>query len=87
MGRVGEALAGAGVAGDTVTMFTSDNGFLMAEHGLTEKWLMYEGSLRVPGFVHDPAQAGSPAHDRAGHHHRLLGDDARLRRARQARRR
>ncbi len=26
----------------------------MAEHGFTGKWLMYEESIRVPGFIFDP---------------------------------
>ncbi|BAM04625.1 sulfatase-like hydrolase/transferase [Phycisphaera mikurensis] len=54
VGRVVAALGGAGVADRTVTMFTSDSGHFFSEHGLAEAWLMYEPSLRVPGFVHDP---------------------------------
>lgn len=54
VGRVVDAITQAGEASHTVFLFTSDNGHFLAEHGLAEKWLMYEPSLRVPGFFCDP---------------------------------
>ena len=35
-------------------MFTSDNGFMLGEHGLLDKRCMYEGSIRIPLVVHCP---------------------------------
>ena len=54
VGRVLDALAKHGVDENTVILFTSDNGHFKGEHGLAGKWLMYDPSLRVPGFVYDP---------------------------------
>lgn len=54
VGRVIDAINLSGESSNTVFLFTSDNGHFLAEHGLAEKWLMYEPSLRVPGFVYDP---------------------------------
>jgi len=54
VGRIRDALAELGLADDTVIVFTSDNGFLLGERGLTDKWVMYEEALRVPLIVFDP---------------------------------
>lgn len=39
---------------NTVVIFTSDNGLLRGEHGLSGKWLAYEESMRVPLIIRDP---------------------------------
>lgn len=39
---------------DTVIIFTSDNGFLWGEHGLHQKGMAYEESVRVPLTVYAP---------------------------------
>jgi arylsulfatase A-like enzyme len=54
VGRIVAALRGRKLAGDTLIVFTSDNGFLLGERGLAGKWLMYEESIRVPLIVYDP---------------------------------
>jgi len=54
---VGEALKELdrrGLAGNTVVVFTSDNGHFAGEHGFFGKWFMHEESLRVPLLVFDP---------------------------------
>ncbi|MBX7107749.1 MAG: sulfatase-like hydrolase/transferase [Chitinophagales bacterium] len=45
----------------TLIIFSSDNGYLLGEHGMEKKILAYEESLRVPLFVRYPAwfQAGT----------------------------
>lgn len=63
IGRVMELLKARGLDQDTVILFTSDNGHFKGEHGLAGKWLMYEPSLQVPGFVYDPRRKGGLATD------------------------
>jgi len=57
-------LEARGLAKNTVILFTSDNGYFSGEHGLGGKWLMYEPSLRVPGFLFDPRHRGGKTTDR-----------------------
>lgn len=54
VGRVVEALRGAGQLDNTLIVFTSDNGFLFGEHGLIDKRCFYEPSIRVPMIAHWP---------------------------------
>lgn len=55
IGRLIAALAELGIASNTVVMFTSDNGYFLGERGLTDKFLMFEESIRVPLIVLDPS--------------------------------
>lgn len=64
VGRVMDELKQRGLASNTVVLFTSDNGYFSGEHGLGGKWLMYEPSLRVPGFLYDPRVGGGKSTDR-----------------------
>ncbi len=52
--RIVDALERAGLADNTVILFTSDNGMFLGEHGMAGKWLMYEESIRVPMIICDP---------------------------------
>ncbi len=54
VGDIVNELKRRGLYDNTVIIFYSDNGYFMWEHGFTGKWLMYEESLRVPGFIFDP---------------------------------
>lgn len=54
VGQIMAALRDGGHDGNTVVIFTSDNGALLGAHGLGGKWLMYEESIRVPLIVRDP---------------------------------
>lgn len=62
VGQIMAALRDGGHDGDTVVIFTSDNGTMQGAHGLGGKWLMYEESIRVPLIVRDvrlpPARRG-----------------------------
>lgn len=54
VGRIVAELERRGFGGNTVVIFTGDNGIMIGEHGLTGIWLMYEGSIRKPLIVADP---------------------------------
>ncbi|MEZ5302955.1 MAG: sulfatase [Verrucomicrobiales bacterium] len=54
VGMIREALEKHGVAGNTVIVFTSDNGFLCGAHGYGSKVLPYEEASRVPLIIYDP---------------------------------
>ncbi len=53
-GRVLEELRREGVLDRTLVIFTGDNGYFHAEHGLADKWYPHEESIRVPLIVLDP---------------------------------
>ncbi len=59
VGRVLDALDAAGLAGDTVVVYTSDHGELAGAHGLFGKGpCAYDENLRLPLFIVDPALPG-----------------------------
>lgn len=55
IGRIVAELERLGLTGDTIIIFTSDNGYFFGEHGLADKWYLYEESIRVPLIVFDPS--------------------------------
>ena len=59
VGRLLATLEERGVAERTVVVFASDNGLFMGEHGLADKWLVHEESIRVPLIVRWPGLAAS----------------------------
>ena len=54
VGRIYEALRQAGKLDDTLLVFSSDNSFLLGEHGMIDKRTMHEESIRVPLLVRYP---------------------------------
>jgi arylsulfatase A-like enzyme len=54
VGRLLDALDERGLADDTIVVYTSDQGFFLGEHGLFDKRLMYEESLRMPFLISLP---------------------------------
>ena len=54
VGRIYETLRASGQLDNTVVIFTSDNGFVLGEHGRVDKRTMYDESLRVPLLVRYP---------------------------------
>ena len=54
VGTLTETLKGKGFADNTVIIYTSDNGFYLADRGLAGKWFMHEESIRLPLVVYDP---------------------------------
>ena len=55
IGRLLDYLDKAGLAKDTIVIYTSDQGFFLGDHGLFDKRFMYEESLRMPFLVRWPA--------------------------------
>ena len=55
VGRVLETLDREGLSENTLVVYTTDNGFFLGEHGLFDKRLMYEPSIRVPLLVRHTA--------------------------------
>ena len=54
VGRLLDYLDEAGLAEDTIVVYTSDNGYFLGEHGWTDKKVIYEESIRVPLLVRYP---------------------------------
>ena len=53
-GKVIAELKRQGVYENTLIIFTTDNGYFHAEHGLADKWYPHEESIRVPLIIDDP---------------------------------
>jgi arylsulfatase A-like enzyme len=53
-GRILQELEAQGILENTLVIFTTDNGYYHAEHGLADKWYPHEESIRVPLIINDP---------------------------------
>ncbi len=53
-GRVLAELREQGELDNTLVIFTTDNGYYHAEHGLADKWYPNQESIRVPLIIRDP---------------------------------
>lgn len=60
LGKVIGALDESGSLDGTLVIFTSDNGYLLGEHNLSDKRVAYEASIRVPLIVSYPAWFPNP---------------------------
>jgi choline-sulfatase len=54
IGRFTKALEDAGLADNTIIVYSADNGYYMGNRGLAGKWSHYDESLRVPLIIADP---------------------------------
>lgn len=54
IGRILDYVDQAGLASSTLIVYTSDNGFVLGEHGLIDKRHAYEKSMRVPMVAYAP---------------------------------
>lgn len=54
IGRVMTQLEKMGVADETLVIYMGDNGFMFGEHGLIDKRVAYETSIRVPMLMRCP---------------------------------
>lgn len=57
IGRFMKALEDAGLAENTIIIYSADNGYHMGNRGFAGKWSHYEESLRVPLIILDPRVA------------------------------
>ena len=56
MARVLRVLEEEGLAGNTIVVYSADNGYYMGDRGFAGKWSHHEQSQRVPLIVYDPRQ-------------------------------
>ncbi len=56
VGQIIDYLEESGLAGNTVVVYTSDQGFFLGEHGLFDKRYMYEESLKTPLLMKYPRE-------------------------------
>lgn len=54
VGVILDALDENNIADDTIVIYTSDQGYSLGDHGLTEKHYAYEHSMRVPMMIRYP---------------------------------
>ena len=59
IGRFLKALEDAGLADNTIIVYSADNGYHMGNRGFAGKWSHYEESLRVPLIIMDPRVSAS----------------------------
>ena len=61
VGRILDYLRRHGLERNTLVVFYSDNGYMIGDHGLTDKRAAYEASVRVPMVVYAPGLAPAGA--------------------------
>lgn len=54
VGRMLQAVHEAGLGENTIIVYSADNGYHMANRGLSGKWSHFEESIRVPLIIMDP---------------------------------
>jgi arylsulfatase A-like enzyme len=59
VGRLLDWLDEAGIADDTIVVYTSDQGFFLGEHGWFDKRFIYEESFQMPFLIRYPARFGA----------------------------
>jgi arylsulfatase len=59
IGLIRYALEARGVLNNTVIIFTSDHGDCLGDHGHSQKWTMYDPSVRVPAIVWAPGRVAA----------------------------
>lgn len=59
LGLIMDSLRARGVLDNTVIIFTSDHGDCLGDHGHSQKWTMYDPSVRVPAIVWAPGRVAA----------------------------
>jgi arylsulfatase A-like enzyme len=62
VGRILAALDAMGITENTIVIYAGDNGHFWGEHGLYDKRLAYEESIRIPFIVRYPGLIRDPGH-------------------------
>ena len=75
VGRVSAFLDKAGLARNTIVVYTSDQGFFLGDHGMFDKRFMYEESIRMPFLVRWPAAIKPGTQERRARPERRLRAD------------
>ena len=60
LGELRKTLEAAGIADDTIIVFTSDHGDMVGERGLWFKKNLFDPAIRVPLIIHRPGRRGLP---------------------------
>ena len=60
IGTIMKAVDDSGEADNTILVYTSDHGYSLGEHGLTEKHYSYEKCIRVPMIIRYPKMIKHP---------------------------
>ncbi len=60
-GKILDELKAQNLLDNTLVIFTTDNGYYHAEHGLADKWYPHQESIRVPLIIHDPRMPADQA--------------------------
>ncbi len=63
VGKIFDELAALGEADNTLAIFTSDNGYMWAEHGIIDKRFPYEQSVQIPFLMRWPGHVATGATD------------------------
>lgn len=68
IGRILQTLEALGLRDNTVVIFTSDHGDMLGDHGLSQKNVPYEPSVRIPLILRWPGRTaeGRVSHDLVG---------------------
>jgi arylsulfatase len=67
VGKILDAIDDAGIANNTVVVFTSEHGDQMGEHNIFQKIVMYEQSVKVPCMIRVPWLNNQPVPGRYSH--------------------
>ena len=59
IGKLLDYLDEAGVADNTVVIYTADQGYFLGEHGFMDKRMIYEESLRMPFVIRYPQEVAA----------------------------
>ena len=57
VGEIVEVLEARGDLDNTINVFTSDHGDALGDHGHSQKWNMYQSTVKVPALVAGPGIA------------------------------
>jgi arylsulfatase A-like enzyme len=67
VGKILDAIDDAGIADNTVVVFTSEHGDQMGDHNIFQKIVMYEQSVKVPCLIRVPWLNNQPVPGRYSH--------------------